>query len=214
METQASILLACPACKKPISSAAHSCPHCGEPLNNEWEASGRTKLKRQRTGCAILLIPFLIGVGVVVFIISTAPDRPVASQMQLPPPRPYNPADAEVLRKVQEAVRNREAMQNGRPAKDDDVLRDLKEGQKSKIESNVVISKGAIVCQSLTNAQIVVQLVKIKQEEKIKSLDGCWFIPKGKELMGLQVAGQYALIAPIEQLSSKGWTPIDWLQEK
>jgi hypothetical protein len=209
----ASILLACPACKKRISSSARSCPHCGEPLTNEWEVAGRTRLRRQRIGCAVVLIPLLIVVGAAVFAINTAPDRPPTTQAQLPPPRPYDPADAEVLRKVQEAVRKREGSGNG-PAKDDDVLNDLKAGQKRKAESNVVVSKGAIVCQSLTNAQIAFELVRTKQEGKVRSLDGCWFIPQGKELMGLQVAGQYALIAPMDELNSKAWTYIPWLQEK
>src|SRR5258708_18496671 len=65
----ASILLACPACKKRISSSAHSCPNCGEPLSDEWEAKGRTERKRQRIGCAILLVPLLV---VVLFFGSAA----------------------------------------------------------------------------------------------------------------------------------------------
>src|SRR5665213_467871 len=43
-----SVLLACPACKKRISSSAHTCPNCGETLSDQWEAQGRTRLRRQR----------------------------------------------------------------------------------------------------------------------------------------------------------------------
>jgi hypothetical protein len=59
----ASILLACPACKKRISSSAHSCPHWGEPLSNEWEAKGRTERKRRRIIYAVLLVPPLLFFG-------------------------------------------------------------------------------------------------------------------------------------------------------
>lgn len=59
----ASILLACPACKKRISSSAHSCPLCGEPLSDEWETKGRTERRRRRTIWAVLLIPPLLFFG-------------------------------------------------------------------------------------------------------------------------------------------------------
>jgi predicted RNA-binding Zn-ribbon protein involved in translation (DUF1610 family) len=55
------VQLACPACKKRISTAysVHSCPHCGEPLSNEWEETGRKELSRRRIAFAILLVPVL-----------------------------------------------------------------------------------------------------------------------------------------------------------
>jgi hypothetical protein len=143
---------------------------------------------------------------------SSPSNRPTASQVQLPPPNPYNPADADVLRKVQEAVRKREASEGG--AKDDDVLRDLQNDQQRRADSNILVSRGAIVCTTLTNAQIVIELHKSRQTDKLDTLKGCWFIREGREVVALNIVGSYALIAPMDELDSKAWTYISWLQKK
>lgn len=76
---------------------------------------------------------------------------------------------------------------------------------------NIVKSRSAIVCASLTNAQIVFQLSQAKQLDKASNLEGCWHIPKGKEVMVLSVAGGYAFITPMDDLSDKAWTSVHWL---
>jgi ankyrin repeat protein len=89
-----SILLACPTCKKRISSSAHSCPHCGEPLTDDWETKGRTERKRQRIAIAILLVPVLlivlfVGSAAVVGIYRAETIRalPTTSSLELAAPR-------------------------------------------------------------------------------------------------------------------------------
>jgi predicted RNA-binding Zn-ribbon protein involved in translation (DUF1610 family) len=68
----ASVLLKCPACKKRISSSAHSCPHCGEPLSDEWGEKGRRSQERRQAGCGFLLLLFI---GFVAFVIYQSPDK-------------------------------------------------------------------------------------------------------------------------------------------
>ena len=76
----ASVLLACPACKKRISSSAHSCPNCGEQLSDEWEETGRKELKRRRIGLRFLLASVSFATGAVIFGINTDPSRHSAVQ--------------------------------------------------------------------------------------------------------------------------------------
>lgn len=78
----APVLLACPACKKRISSSysAHNCPHCGEPLSNEWEETGRKELRRRRIGLGFLLASVSFAIGAVITDINTSP-RQAAVQM-------------------------------------------------------------------------------------------------------------------------------------
>lgn len=63
------ILLPCPACSKNISSDAHSCPHCGQPLTDHWEQEGRqqqakTKKRTEMWGGGIfVLLCILVGIG-------------------------------------------------------------------------------------------------------------------------------------------------------
>jgi hypothetical protein len=75
------VLLACPACKRMISSSAYACPHCAEPLSDEWEAKGRAyRLKKQ----TIALILVLVGAPVGLFIGSkiTSKDVPALAKME------------------------------------------------------------------------------------------------------------------------------------
>lgn len=52
------ILLPCLACNKSISSDAHSCPNCGQPLTDHWEQEGRQQRsksrKRLEIGCGLV----------------------------------------------------------------------------------------------------------------------------------------------------------------
>ena len=52
----APILLACPTCKKQVSSSAQSCPNCGEVLTDDWEEKGLKKRRRRRIGWAVVLL--------------------------------------------------------------------------------------------------------------------------------------------------------------
>jgi hypothetical protein len=67
----APIFLGCPACNEQISSSysAHSCPHCGEALSEEWEERGRKELKRRRIGLGFVLasISFVIAAVIIEF---------------------------------------------------------------------------------------------------------------------------------------------------
>lgn len=81
----APILLACPACKKRISSSAHSCPNCGEPLSDEWEETGRKELKRRRIGLGFLLASVSFAIGAVIIGINNDPDRSAVTQLPVTP---------------------------------------------------------------------------------------------------------------------------------
>jgi hypothetical protein len=91
----ASVLFACPACKKRISSSAHSCPHCGEPLSNEWEEKGRKAAKLRQIGCAVLLLPLLIVVAAAFF--NSGPTRSPALQSQQATKTPATPSSQVIL---------------------------------------------------------------------------------------------------------------------
>ncbi|WP_430648714.1 zinc ribbon domain-containing protein [Bradyrhizobium neotropicale] len=62
----ASILLACPACKKRVSSSAHSCPNCGQPLSDQWEEEGRRKAEHKKIGCAAAVLVVFGGIALLV----------------------------------------------------------------------------------------------------------------------------------------------------
>lgn len=61
------ILLPCPACNKSISSDAHSCPNCAQPLTDHWEQEGRQRQskskKRLEIGCGLVFWLTAIAVG-------------------------------------------------------------------------------------------------------------------------------------------------------
>lgn len=82
----ASILLACPTCKKPVSSSAHSCPHCGGLLSDEWEIKGRERYKVERAvriGCGIvILLPVAAIILVIAFSPRLTPEEQVARKRQ------------------------------------------------------------------------------------------------------------------------------------
>jgi hypothetical protein len=88
------------------------------------------------------------------------------------------------------------------------------QAQEAKKSKNIVVSGGAIGCAALTDAQIVYELVRVGQQQKISTLEGCRSFPKGQEVMGLDASGMYALIAPIDNLNSRYWTYMPWLNEK
>lgn len=69
------ILLACPACRTKISSSAHSCPKCGQPLTDVWEAKGRKRRKWRRIGQAVVFIPLAAVFGAALIAINTGPDK-------------------------------------------------------------------------------------------------------------------------------------------
>jgi predicted RNA-binding Zn-ribbon protein involved in translation (DUF1610 family) len=93
----ASILLPCPSCKRQISSSAHSCPHCGEPLSDEWEAKGRTRRKRRRIVCAMFVVPPLLFVTSAV-IVATYEMSTRQAGPQIPPPPVAEPASRKELK--------------------------------------------------------------------------------------------------------------------
>jgi hypothetical protein len=71
------VQLACPACKKRISSSAHSCSQCGEPPSDEWEEKGR--LRRRFRGAFII-----VGLAAIVVAIQTLSDGPKLVQGGVP----------------------------------------------------------------------------------------------------------------------------------
>lgn len=79
-------------------------------------------------------------------------------------------------------------------------------------DSNVVVSRGAILCTSLADAKISYELAKMNSKQR--GPDGCWYAPVGKEIMGISVLGQYAYVAPLDELNNKAWTNIQWLETK
>lgn len=62
------ILLPCPTCAKNVSSDAPECPHCGQPLSDQWEQEGRAKQgkskKRLEIGCGLVFWLVVIAVGI------------------------------------------------------------------------------------------------------------------------------------------------------
>lgn len=184
----ASILLPCPSCKKRISSSAHSCPHCGEPLSDKWENQARKSHERKQAGWGFLVLLIL---GFVAFGIYRSPDKASVSagtqaKVVLPPipTAKIDPAMPPLAQPVPPGP-----------------------GE----ASNIVKSRGAVVCTSLTSAQIVFQLSQAKQLDKSPHLEGCWHIPKGKEVMVLSIAGGYAFVSPMDDLRDRAWTSVQWL---
>lgn len=53
-------LVACPECKREISSEAPACPHCGKPQPEVQKAitraAHRAQDNNQRVGCAVMII--------------------------------------------------------------------------------------------------------------------------------------------------------------
>ena len=54
------VLLACPTCKKKISSDASACPNCAHPLTDEWEIVERKRKKRRDAVLGSALLIFIV----------------------------------------------------------------------------------------------------------------------------------------------------------
>lgn len=97
-------LLACPSCRKRISTNAQSCPNCGEPLEAGWVEEQRRKSRMTTFG-------WIIGIIVVIAIAAanngtenTSPGAP--AQATTLPEKPLTPAEQKALaakRAIEEA---------------------------------------------------------------------------------------------------------------
>ncbi|MGM4889911.1 hypothetical protein [Tardiphaga sp. 11_C7_N12_6] len=198
-----SILLGCPACKQRISSSAQTCPQCGEPLTDEWEAKGRKRLKLRQIASVVFAGPLLLFCAAVVYAINTSPPRQSAEQA----PRLV---DRREPNNIREALPVGKLVDSSKTAPTENMTSEIQ----SNANSVFYVSRGAIACQSITNTQIIFQAAQADPQKAPPRLDGCWALPKGKALMMLGNAGQYALIAPIDELNEKGWTSSYWIEPK
>jgi hypothetical protein len=211
----APVLLACPACRKRISSSAHSCPNCGELLTDQWETQGRNWLRRRRyVAWGILLSAAAI---VVVYRAETANQaKPAgmksATAITSDAVGVERPPQAEIKQAVNQAL----AASRQQPTARLDPAPVLAQSmpQAKQATGNIVKSRDAVVCTSLASAQLVFELAQAKREIPSSAREGCWHIPGGKEIMVLSVAGGYAFIVPMEQLNERAWTNVLWLEPK
>jgi hypothetical protein len=197
----APILLGCPVCRKRVSSSAHSCPHCGELLSDEWEETGRRRHKWKQIGGTIVLVPLLV----VVFFVGSAVIIGI-----------HKGATSAVTRSsYSAATKEGNAVPSIPTAKNNPPIPPTEQPPPGRIAaSNIVKSRNAVVCDTLDKAQIVYELVQANQQEKAGAIDGCWLIHKGREVMVLNVAGEYAWVAPLDSLTERAWTNVFWLDPK
>lgn len=204
----ASVLLACPACRKRIASSAHTCPVCGELLSDHWEAQGRNWLRWRRNvawglllSAAAIAVIYRAEIGNQVKPSGTT-TKPEAVAIGRPP-------QAEIKQAVNQALAANKQQPSAKL--DPPPLPAQPIPQTKQAPGNIVKSGNAILCGSLLDAQIVFQLNQAKQLDKVPPQKGCWAITKGKEVMVLSVVGGYALISPMDDLNEKAWTSASWL---
>jgi hypothetical protein len=205
-----SILLACPACRKRISSSAHTCPVCGELLTDQWETQGRNWLRRRRyVAWGILLSAAAI---VAVYRAETGNQaKPAgmksATAITSDAVGVGRPPQAEIKQAVNHAL----AASRQQPTIRTEPAPAQPTPQTRQAAGNILKSRGAVVCSSLTDAQIIVQLAQANMLDEGRRISGCWAVPKGKEVMILNVVGDFAFIALLDEMNEKAWTSTFWL---